>query len=76
MAKNKKKHLCVLSVSAVKTILYHGCADLTNRTGRIVSDLDFSDADINTHHPICRLQKYLIFDALQSTTNCSINIGN
>jgi len=51
MAKNKKKHLCVLSVSAVKTILYHGCADLTNRTGRIVPDLGFSDADIDIHCP-------------------------
>ena len=34
-AKNMKKHLCVLRVLyAVKTIKYHGCADLTNRTGR------------------------------------------
>jgi hypothetical protein len=35
-AKNKKKHLCVLCVSAVKTICYHECTNLTNRTGRKV----------------------------------------
>jgi len=71
-----RKNISASLASAVETILYHGCADLTNRTGRIVSDLDFSDADIRIHHPICWLRKYFIFDALQSMTNCSINIGN
>jgi hypothetical protein len=37
----QKKHLCVLRVSAVKK-MHHGHADLTNRTGQIISFLKIS----------------------------------